>query len=393
MVRSPGSTRRFMVMSLSALALGGCDTNTDDDPLAKLPRGFTTYNLGLATGYVDYAEERRPKLIELIQTFNTDVICMQEVWTEDDAKAVVAGVAATYPYSHYEIISDDTVGPPACTQADTVDLLACVEDKCDGVPSSEITNCVLNNCGTEFGALPDGCVNCLAANIGKEIPEIVSICQAGSPKFTYGGANGLLVISRSPISDPQHLALESSLVQRSVLGVTVNLPLLGKVAIACTHIASDLSKDIPYTGPFASYEAENKAQAEAVRDFLATYGASASLRVVMGDINSGPGSGTTVTPEIPLAGYSVLKDAGFAVFPSAMGDSGMFCTFCADNALINDETPSVQLDHIALSVMPAGFSPAITRIATEPVTITAKDGATVTTNASDHYGVSLRLNR
>ncbi len=393
MARPDSSTRRFLVLSLSALALGACDTDTDDGPLAKLPRGFTTYNLGLATGYVDYAEERRPKLIELVQTFNTDVICMQEVWTEADAAAVVAGVAATYPYSYYETISDDTVGPPACTEADTVDLLACVEDKCEDVPSSEITNCVLNNCSAEFGALPDACVNCLAANIGKEIPEIVSICQAGSPKFTYGGANGLLVISRAPISNPQHLKLESSLVQRSVLGVTVNLPLLGKVAVACTHTASDLSKDIPYTGPFASYEAENKAQAEGVRDFLATYGASASLRVIMGDINSGPGSGTTVTPEIPLAGYTVIKDAGFAIFPSAIGESGMFCTFCADNALNNDDIASLQLDHIALSIMPAGFSPAVTRIATEPVTITAKDGATVTTNASDHYGVSLRLNR
>lgn len=393
MTRHIGSTRRFMVLSLSALALGGCDTNTDDDPLAKLPRGFTTYNLGLATGYVDYAEERRPKLVELLQTLGSDVICMQEVWTEDDAKAVVAGVAATYPYSYYEIIEDNTVGPPACTEADTVDLLACVEEKCDGVPSSEITNCVLNNCSAEFGALPDACVNCLAANIGKEIPEIVSICRAGSPKFTYGGANGLLVVSRAPISNPQHLKLESSLVQRSVIGVTVNLPQLGKVAVACTHIASDLSKDIPYTGPYASYEAENKAQAEGVRDFMATYGASASLKVIMGDINSGPGFGTTVTPEIPLAGYSVLKDAGFAVFPSAIGDSGMFCSFCADNALNNDDIASLQLDHIALSIMPAGFSPAITRIATEPITITLEDGSTVTTNASDHYGVSLRLNR
>ncbi len=373
-----------------ALVLVACDSDDEKrDPLADKTRAFVTYNLGLATGYVDYAAERRSHLVTMINALDADVLCLQEVWTQDDVDAVIAGTSTAFPYSHYAMLEDKTLGPPACGETESDPLIACIDDKCADVASSEIAGCVLAQCRPEFDALSDECTSCLVTNIGKEIDEIVSICQTGSPKFTYDGANGLLLLSRAKIENPQHEKIESSLVQRSVLGVTVELPALGTVAFACTHIAADLSSSgVPYTGAYESFEGENKFQAEKVRDFMASYGANADLRVVTGDFNSGPAYPPGVVAEIPEAGYAVMTGAGYLPYPASAGDANsQVCTYCGDNTLNTDETPNVQIDHVFIDELPAGHTASVTRFGTEIITVTRADSSTVDTHPSDHYGV------
>jgi endonuclease/exonuclease/phosphatase family metal-dependent hydrolase len=383
-------------LAVLALALVACDSDDGKpDPLADKTRAFVTYNLGLATGYVDYAAERRPHLVNLINALDADVLCLQEVWTQADVDAVIAGTSANFPYNHYAMLEDKTTGPPACGDTESEPLLACIDAECQGVASSEIAGCVLSKCRTEFDALSTECRSCLVANIGKEITEIVAICKAGSPKFTYDGANGLLVLSRAKIENPRHDKIDSTLVQRSVLGVTVELPVLGKVAFACTHIAADLtSSGVPYTGPYTNWEGENKFQAEKVRDFMASYGAGAALRVATGDYNSGPPFPPDVAAEIPAAGFAVMSDAGYLAYPSAVGDaSGQFCTFCAANTLVSDDSTSVQIDHVFVSAVPAGHSAKVSRVGPDIITVTRQDGSTVATHPSDHFGVVLTFTK
>lgn len=352
---------------------------------------LVTYNIGLATGFVDYAPQRQPVVVDLVQKLEADVVCLQEVWTQDDIDKVVEGAKAAFPHSHYVFLEDTTLGPPACTATESDPLKACVDEKCPDTPASEIASCALANCNPEFSALSGGCVECIVANIGKEVDEILNICQTSSQKFAYGGANGLVLLSRHPLTQLSHEKLSSTNVQRSVLGARVDLPVLGDTAVVCTHLAADLTAaGVPYTGPHESWAGENSVQAEAALTFAATLGQGADTRVIMGDMNSGPAYGDTVVAEIPMASYQVFLDAAYVDFPSSgEGAVATGCTYCSDNLLVMSGG-DVQIDRIVLSAVPASASAMVELVGTGTVTIQS-GGADVTTHPSDHYGVRLLL--
>lgn len=384
-------TRVLGVVAVLGVSVSGCDSDAAD-PLADKTRAFVTYNAGLATGFVDYATERLPKLAELIAGLDADVVCLQEVWTEADAAAIVAGVATAFPYSHRVVTRDTSVGPAACTTAESDPLVACMDAKCPGVPAGEVSSCALDNCRPEFGALSSTCVNCIVANIGKEVSEIIGLCKTGSPKYAYEGSNGLLLLSRAPLKAKASENLSSTNVQRSVLGATVSLPGIGAVEVACTHLSSDLTSiGVTYTGPDGSWAGENAAQAEAVWAFASGRSANA-LKVVLGDMNSGPAFLPEVKAEIPDAAFKVYADAGLIDFPASLAAEadGRVCTYCESNTLVHEEG-SVQIDHIYLTKVPSGYTPKVTRVGTEPVAITNQNGETVSTHPSDHFGVRLEL--
>jgi len=395
--RGAGGQAAFWALALVGLGggLGGCDSDSVD-PLADKARAIVTYNVGLATGFVDYAAERRPKLVELIAGLDADLVCLQEVWSEDDVRAIADGVKAAFPYSHHVMTRDTSIGPPACTTAESDPLLACMDTNCPGVPAGEVASCALDHCRAEFGALNAICVNCIVANIGKEVSEIIDLCKSGSPKYAYEGSNGLLLLSRAKMSAKGHMNLDSTNVQRSVLAAAVSLPGLGVVDVACTHLSSDLTSiGVGYTGPSGSWAGENKAQAEAVWAFASGFGDAAALTVVLGDMNSGPAYEPDVKAEIPEAAFKVFNDAGLVDFPASLAPdaSGRVCTYCEENLLTADTEKSVQIDHIYLTKVPTGYTPKVTRVGTEPITITSQGGEAVSTHPSDHFGVRLELSR
>lgn len=369
------------------IALGSAQSACGDDaadPLEGKARAFVTYNLGLATGYVSYAAERRPKLLELLATVDADVLCLQEVWTQDDVDAVVAGAAATYPYSHYVMLKDTELGPPACTETETAPIRACIDANCDVSPG-ELAECVLDKCVAEFGQLSTACTNCAVANLGKEVDVIFATCATGSFKYTYEGANGLLMLSRAKLTNETHLEIEPSTnVQRSVLGATVKLPDLGEVAVFCSHVTPHYD-ELTYSGPEESWEAENKVQTEAVRDHAAAEAGGADLVVVMGDYNSGPEIPGKAEAELPEAAYKIFVDAGYA--PHGSGD----CSYCEDNLLNIDGTRNVWIDHIMTKGLDPARATSVTRFGTTPITITSETDGTVETHPSDHYGVRLEI--
>src|SRR6185503_15602748 len=47
---------------------------------------FASYNAGLAHGAVPFADERVQPIIDELVDSPADVLCMQEVWTDDDAE-------------------------------------------------------------------------------------------------------------------------------------------------------------------------------------------------------------------------------------------------------------------------------------------------------------------
>ena len=58
-----------------------------------------SYNLGLAHGYVPYAEARLPKLTAELKKSDADILCFQEVWKAEDRTKIINSLKSKYPYS------------------------------------------------------------------------------------------------------------------------------------------------------------------------------------------------------------------------------------------------------------------------------------------------------
>ncbi|MEZ4268120.1 MAG: endonuclease/exonuclease/phosphatase family protein [Myxococcota bacterium] len=377
---------------LGVLVVVGSCASCDE---AKSPEtnvaAVVTWNVGLAEGYVSYAPQRRPEILAAIPKLDADVVCLQEVWSQADASAVIAAAASVFPESYQVQLEDDTVGPPGCPpESEQVAALSvCATSKCGTLPSSELGGCVLGQCKQEFDAVPPSCVECLAANLGQALDTILLSCTTGSARYFAKGANGLVLLSKHPLQNRTHLAMTSTNTQRSVLGATVNLPGLGETDVYCTHIAADLESQLKYNGPYASWGAENLAQLDAIFAQIAATKRTDQI-LLLGDFNAGPAIPPQIAAELP-DNYKHTIDAGWRDWPGTGADA--LCTFCPENTLISDTASGVLIDHIYGKGIPAAFSESrAARIETDTVTIETPDGP-AQSHRSDHFGMRLQFDR
>ena len=245
--------------ALSAFGVSSCDNGGGHSI------DVATFNAGLATGFVDYAPERTPLIGPAVSKLGADVICLEEVWEQPAIDQVLADTKAAYPYSYHEVTSGDTGSQaPACQASDTAALEQCVLDSCSDVQPSELGGCALANCKDEFVGLPKDCGNCVAANIGNAgkaasvqdaVDQIVGACQTAGNSYAYDGRNGLILLSRYPLSNKEFKRFDSYLNVRVALHAVVQDPGLGDTDVYCTHLTADLT-DVPYAGDFDSWGAE-----------------------------------------------------------------------------------------------------------------------------------------
>ncbi len=377
---------------LAAIALTAQLTACDD---AKGPElnvaAVVTYNVGLAEGYVSYAPQRRPGLLAAIPKLDADVVCLQEVWAEADANALISAAASVFPESYHVQLEDNTVGPPGCPpeSEQVAELSVCATSKCGDKESSELGGCVLEKCDAEFKAVPPSCVECLVANLGQALDTILLACTTGSARYFAKGANGLLLLSKHPLKNRTHLAMTSTNTQRSVLGATVDLPGVGETDVYCTHIAADLESQLKYAGPYKSWGDENLAQLDAIFAHITATKKTEQV-LLMGDLNSGPAIPPDIAAELP-DNYQHIIDAGWRDWPGT--DAPAECTFCPENTLVSDSSAGVLIDHIYGKGIPAAFSQSrAARFGTETVTIETESGP-AQSHLSDHFGMRLQFDR
>ncbi len=76
-----------LLLLFTALLLSACadsdNNNYNNDSLT-----VTSYNMGLALNFVPNAAERLVANEDLVQTFESDVICFQEVWLDDQVDVI-----------------------------------------------------------------------------------------------------------------------------------------------------------------------------------------------------------------------------------------------------------------------------------------------------------------
>jgi endonuclease/exonuclease/phosphatase family metal-dependent hydrolase len=364
---------------------GDAGGDTGGDSTEAAPTTFVTYNAGLVSGFVPYADERSPKVVEALAGVDADVVCLQEVWDLDDIDAVISGVATVFPHEYHVITDagDDGTTEPACTPAEATPLKDCVEANCAG--TDDLAGCAIGNCGPQFGATSKACQECLAANIGSnDVDVIFTACAEGSSKFTSEGRNGLILLSKHPLERTSHVVMDSFLVRRAVLhaGVTFG----GAThEVFCTHLTAGLSQ-IEYGGDFETWEGEQLHQVDQMADFIDNETEDGARVVLLGDMNAGPAVGTTISAET-AAVYDKIVGLGFEA-PYVLNEPPM-CTWCSANSLVDDTSNDTIIDHVFMR----GFgSPATVaeRLLDGTVSITV-NGAAVETNLSDHYGVRVEI--
>lgn len=375
------------------LALGLCACSGDDSSEigAANSLSLATLNNAIGVGLAPYAPERLEAIIRDLPSLGADVLCLQELWQPDDMDRLTLALAGDYRYSHRAVQATGGAASAACTNAEAASLLACLNDHCAGVEKAGLPLCAIANCADAFTAVSMGCQQCVVANQGAEdVEHLVQICSAADGEAaSYQDQNGLLLLSKLPLEEPDFLRLESSLGDRGVLSARIDTGVAGSVRIYCTHLAATL-REVPYTGPYGSWQGERVEQIERWLDWVGEARGSTDLALLMGDLNCGP--------ETPLAhsaspdAYALFVDAGFE---DPYADSDGRCTFCDNNPLngsVSDPDEGAQIDHILFSGLPGDTPRSATRIFDQPIEVEV-GGSSVQTAHSDHYGVQVTLSR
>ncbi len=333
---------------------------------------LVTYNAGLAHGAVALADERLPAVIDALAKTPADVLCLNEVWTDDDVEAVTRGLAHLYPYSFRKRTVDTSAKSAPCGVWNTVMLDRCVTSKCsdEGISAEE---CVAPGgpCSARYGSLDDACKLCLAANtVG------AWHCAAfGAKAYANKGRNGLLLLSRRPLKNAHYTPFETLLVKRGVITADID-----GHTVQCTHMTSDLPV-VPYPknkGTFASWAEEHLAEL----DVIEGQQMPGRCTVLLGDLNAGLPT-TTLQGELP-ENFLRFLDAGYV---EPWDDER--CTWCDDNPLAGS-TVNKRFDHILLRDCPGDAVYHYQRVLDEPISL-GSGSDILTTRLSDHYGLKVTI--
>lgn len=358
---------------------------------------LTAFNVGLAHGFVEYAKERLPGIVEEIKKADADFYCLSEVWEKKDRKKLIKALEKQYPYTHMTPIEQTySRQRPTCKIGDLFGegkFATCTLKECKGLDDSEFTQCVTTKCGPALRALQGDkrqCAQALMAQVGNS--TIRSLIRVLNPLrranlFAYGGGNGLMVFSKKPIVDVGLVDLSdiSTLNRRGALYTQLIDDQKESHHIYCAHLGANLTHVAPYPGNFQNWEEENRAQVERLTD-VADHGQEPTY--IMGDTNcSFDLPQADIRPDFEGACLSFLNK-GFENFYLEQNPE---CTYCSTNTIIANnpnEEGRLLIDHIFTKNVP--FS-VITREFDELIEIKVK-GEKLMSHPSDHYGVSIQVN-
>ena len=366
------------ILMFVAMASHGCGNHDSTSTLT-----ISTYNVGMARGYVDHSAERFEQIkATLSGEDGADVVCLQELWSDDDTDSLIEHVETTYPYAFRRVttleeVSDTADMAPGCTQVETAPLVACAVPLCDG--EADLASCVLGSCEDEFNNMSIECQGCAAQNIMLgSVPLILEACVAGEGDlYGYDGRNGLALLSKKPITQQRFVRLPSFLTIRGILFAEV-----GGATVACAHLGSNMDEPA-YGGEHASYEAENEAHVRLLLQAMDEV-PGGHPTIVVGDLNNGPTVGADIQGDF-VANFDLFNAAGFTHANRAALQTQ--CTWCAENPLAGTSSSFI-LDHVMVKnadVLSAR------RIFDEAIEVAKEDGELVETRLSDHYGVEATL--
>jgi len=409
----------FFVVPL--LVLGACSSSDREAEDVTID----TFNVALAGAFIPYEAERRQPLAEAIAGMDSDVVCLQEVWTQADKELIRDMAVGNFPYS--ALFEDDldtpvddptdqmgeipqaptTVPCPDIEVSDGVTIVDqmneavdCVAENCSTIPGSEdgrttSASCASTNCVGAVAALLFGdaqqqrCYSCVVPQLPTStFAEIRSSCPTVvNQDLAFDGQNGVMILSRYPLSDQENWVMPGTWNRRTILRATVTLPNGASLDAYCNHLTPIFDDfTFPYTGQYgegntdaAGWEAEQYLQAQKLIAFVQDRSGD-SPAVILGDLNAGRAYPAQGISEEGADTLSLLE----ATFPAALAtDYEPLCTFCEDNP-VTDTTSSVWIDHILLNGLASDAVQSTVRTFDEAVVPVGGDELVP---LSDHYGL------
>lgn len=345
-----------------------------------------TYNAGLAPGDIAYVDERLPEIASALGEQRLDLICLQEVWRQEDYETLSEAIAERFPN---QVRSAPDAECAQCSPVELDPLGECIEASCADAVDGDLVGCAVAVCGGDVEQLSGGCAGCLigAATDGRSFGEVRDACVGGGgdgvASYLYDCSFDTALATSLEVVDSASLVLDSYLVRSAVEYARVESD-MGEVDVFCTHLASSIG-EFEYRGDFEDWEAEQLNQIELLLEFVDAKSALDGVAIVLGDLNTAPAIEAAGIPARWPDHYQRLVDAGFDN-PYVRQDD-VACTSCPDNTFREGQGPRL-VDHILIRghLGPTDGS----QFMTERVEIEV-GGATIETNLSDHNGLELEL--
>lgn len=333
-----------------------------------------TYNAGLAVGVLPNVTERLPHVIAALSRLELDLLFVQEFWIDEHFERLREAV----PHLPFWVRPEPSVFVRGtCTRAQLTPLVDCATRNCAALRDEALAQCVVAHCASSAFGLPLECLNCIASNPSGSLDDIVGRCigagRASSDPdpaqkrygglIAYGGSFGTGLLSRYPLRDTEQITFESSVNARGAVHARIQVPEFGDVWIFAAHLSPGGVEQGPQMARFVAWIQER------------TRSASAAPAIVLGDLNTQPGSHL----------YRQLQRVGF----EAVGSTNTLTTYFPDG-LDGGSAPEAcwTLDHVLVRNWPGPTTG--TRILDTPITIRIA-GAPFSTLLSDHAGLLAEL--
>ena len=393
---------RILALIAVVLYLSACSENEHEaaeSPTAESLK-VTSYNMGLALNFVSYTDERLVVNEALLADYDSDVICFQEVWLEDQVDAIKQALSSDYANIYTvqpEQIFSDTA---ACTNEEIAGLESCAIKNCSDLTGKPLVDCTLGSCIPQLFLLPDKCLEGVMASIG--IPDITieilieAVTQPGGI-FAYEGSLGLMLASKYELQNRefQDFIDDSSGNHRGALYADVVLDDQTHV-VGCTHPTANLFP-LKYTGKHGSWEGENHFMQQEMITFV-NHKAGNSPIFFGGDFNCSIANASNGVDEDFAASCQLWLDDGF-VDPAADQSP---CTYCANENLIlidAGSSGSWLLDHVFVKNLATADEIRVERVFHDPVAIESTipptelkpEDSPKMTHPSDHFGIELEI--
>jgi hypothetical protein len=365
-----------------------------------------TFNAGLAPGVVSLATPRNAHVAAALADYReTGVMCLQEFWLPESRDAAIAALGLP-PENVYHVDTsgqgDDLTGVNVCSREQFDPLAACVRQKCAGVADEETTLCALSQCRTKLiGLFFDGgedCINCLVSSVGGTVAEIESACvpPGKGVSHSYRGHNGVILVSKWPLTEREHALLPSSIANRAALFATVRPPGRAPIEVACAHISTSNELPPSHRGSdgermFSDWDEEMNAQIRLISTTMKRRAADGRIQLFVADVNAGPDLPGGISSQSTNVWKTILAEGFWS--PAAAADKP-FCSTCVDDTLRPGSTKNYLIDHVLVRDPPGGdeLEPVCAeRFMTGRQTIAGYRGERLESNLSDHYGVRVRF--
>jgi endonuclease/exonuclease/phosphatase family metal-dependent hydrolase len=365
---------------------------------ARKPFRVATFNAGLAVGYLPYAEERAPLVVDALAEAPVDLLCVQEVWLERHWQALLSAASPRLPHAHRLAPAPGAAAGATCARAELEPLAACARQHCASLRAGGLGGCVLQHCADDARRLSSGCLNCLISNPVGAVEPIINACTAPeappgvvrrtpSPRrdadvVAYGGSFGTGILSREPLADADALVFDATLNPRAALYARLRTPALGELHVVCTHLTPALASPLGGRAPAA----EQREQIDRLLPWIEAKTGGRGAVVLLGDFNDGPRAGRTIEAVLPDH-YAKLVAAGFQNPYASRPD--VRCSFCADNPLNGGSgSRGALIDHVLLR----GYNGGVIAepFLREPIELEI-GGKRVRSAYSDHYGVAVTM--